>query len=203
MLKRIPLNMTIRDSIDEGLRRGALRRQDKRMTPEEAEAVLAGAFCGRTGTVGPDGYPYVVPNLFVWLDQQIYLHTARYSGHFLTNARHCDRVCFEVDEPGEVYPYGRFECDTSVSFRSVVVFGRIREIADEDDVIRFYRALLAKYAPHGSWEREIGPLPRTGRTIVYAITPETITGKQGPLPVPAERWPAVDKTASPRWKPIR
>ncbi|GBF04751.1 pyridoxamine 5-phosphate oxidase [Deinococcus aerius] len=180
--------------------RGQLKRQDKAMTREEAEAFLVAAFCGRTGTLGPDGYPYVVPNLFTWQGGQVYLHTARSAGHFLTNVRFHDRVSFEVDEPGEVYPYGQVECDTSVSYRSVIVFGRIRVVEDTDEKVRFYRAFMHKYAPEDSWGREKDSLPRVGGTIVYAITPETITGKQGELPGLSERWPARNDTASPGWR---
>jgi uncharacterized protein len=91
---------------DERPRRGNLRRADKIMSNEEIDAFLASTFCGRTATVGPDGYPYVVPNLFIWAKGQIYLHNAKVVGHFMTNVRHCDRVSFEIDEVGEVYPYG-------------------------------------------------------------------------------------------------
>ena len=49
-------------------RRGDLRRADKVMSAEEVRSLLASAHCGRTATVGADGYPYVVPNLFVWMD---------------------------------------------------------------------------------------------------------------------------------------
>ena len=38
-------------------RRGQLRRADKIMTAEEVDAFLEGAFCGRTATIGADGYP--------------------------------------------------------------------------------------------------------------------------------------------------
>lgn len=170
------------------------------MTRPDAEAFLSAAFCGRTGTLGPDGYPYVVPNLFIWQDDQVYLHTARYEGHFLTNVRHHTQVSFEVDEPGEVYPYGHIECDTSVSYRSVIVFGRIRIVEDDDERLRFYRAFMNKYAPEDSWGREKDSLPRVAGTVVYAITPELITGKEGHLPALHERWPARNDTASPGWK---
>ena len=33
-----------------------------------ASALLAGGFAGRLGTVGPDGWPYVVPLLYVFMD---------------------------------------------------------------------------------------------------------------------------------------
>ncbi len=173
---------------DEPLR-GRLRRADKVMSAPEIEALLTGAFCGRTATVGPDGYPYIVPNLFVWLRGQVYLHTAKLEGHFLANVRHADRISFEVDEAGEVFPYGPVECDTSVSYRSVIVFGKIRIIGDDAEKIEFYTTFMAKYAPAESWARSRGSFPRLGKTIVYAITPEAITGKQGLLPALADRWP--------------
>ncbi|GHG08220.1 hypothetical protein GCM10017783_21020 [Deinococcus piscis] len=178
---------------------GQLKRQDKAMNEADTSALLSRAFCGRTATIGADGYPYAVPNLFVWMDGQIYLHTARYAGHFLTNVRHYDKVCFEVDEAGEVYPYGHIECDTSVAYVSAVVFGHIRIVEDEAEQIRFYTAFMDKYAPADSWGREQDSFPRIGGTVVYAITPHKVTGKLSPLPVPAERWPAKNDTASPGW----
>ena len=169
-------------------RRGILRRADKIMSTEEIDRFLAHALCGRTATVGADGYPYVVPNLFLWRGGHVYLHTARVEGHFITNVRHSDRVSFEADEVGEVYPYGPVECDTTVSYSSVVIFGRIRIIDDEAEKVAFYEALMAKYAPPDSWGRVRGSFPRLALTVVYAITPEAVTGKRGPLPDLDKRW---------------
>jgi uncharacterized protein len=183
-------------------RRGQLRRADKVMTQEEVECLLARAFCGRSATVGADGYPYVVPNLFVWREGRVFLHTARYEGHFISNVRHCDRVSFEVDEPGQIFPYGHVECDTSVSYRSVIIFGRIRIVEDNAEKIRFYESFLAKYAPAESWDREKGSFPRLNSTVVYAITPEITTGKEGKLPALVDQWPNSNRlSGSPDWKP--
>ncbi len=172
------------------------------MTDEQIDEFLGQAFCGRTATIGPDGYPYVVPNLFVWRERRVYLHTALYEGHFLANVRHCGRVSFEADEPGRIFPYGHVECDTSVSYRSVVLFGRIEILEDEGQKMRFYESFMAKYAPPESWGREKGSFPRIGSTVVYAITPEVITGKQGSLPAVSDQWPATNRfSGSPNWKP--
>jgi nitroimidazol reductase NimA-like FMN-containing flavoprotein (pyridoxamine 5'-phosphate oxidase superfamily) len=179
--------------------RGQLRRADKVMSADEAGSFLRRAFCGRTATVGDDGFPYVVPNLFVWHEGAVWLHTARYPGHFLRNIRHDDRVCFEVDEPGEIFPYGFIECDTSVSFQSVVVFGRIKVVSDPSAARRFFELFMEKYAPSDSWGREKGSFPRIEATYVYQITPESITGKAGVLPAVEERWPAKNNTLSPQW----
>jgi nitroimidazol reductase NimA-like FMN-containing flavoprotein (pyridoxamine 5'-phosphate oxidase superfamily) len=173
--------------------RGVLHRADKVMSAGEVAAFLGAVFCGRTASVGADGYPYVVPNLFVWMDDRVYLHTSLLEGHFLQNVRHADRVSFEVDEPGEVFPYGPVECDTSISYRSVIVFGRIRIIDDPREKTRFYSAFLRKYAPADSWGRERGSFPRLDKTIVYAITPEAMTGKQSHLPGIDQRWRAAGR----------
>jgi nitroimidazol reductase NimA-like FMN-containing flavoprotein (pyridoxamine 5'-phosphate oxidase superfamily) len=180
--------------------RGKLRRADKIMSESEVNECLRTAFVGRTATVGSDGFPYVVPNLFVWHEGTVWLHTARVNGHFARNTSHDNRVCFEVDEPGEIFPYGHIECDTSVSFRSVIVFGNISLVQDADHARKFFEHFMTKYAPADSWGREQGSFPRIEGTNVYAITPSSITGKSGPLPAVAERWPAKNNTLSPQWR---
>jgi uncharacterized protein len=179
--------------------RGQLRRADKVMSDSETQEFLRRAFCGRTATVDAEGFPYVVPNLFVWHEGTVWLHTAKVNGHFARNVKHDDRVCFEVDEPGEVFPYGFIECDTSVSFRSVVLFGRIQLLTDADQARTFFTLFMQKYAPAHSWGREKGSFPRIAATNIYRITPESMTGKAGLLPAVEEQWPAKNKTLSPQW----
>ena len=91
-----------------------LRRTDKVMAEDRSLEVLSHGFCGRLATVGEDGSPYCVPLLYVWMDAEVYVHNTAADGHLRANLRHEARVCFEVDEPGEVFDYGRFECDSSV-----------------------------------------------------------------------------------------
>lgn len=179
--------------------RGELRRADKIMSDEEVDSFLTTAFCGRTATVDAEGFPYIVPNLFVWHARSVWLHTARASGHFLRNAKHDDRACFEIDESGEVFPYGFIECDTSVSYRSVVLFGRIKVVDDVESARVFFTLFMKKYAPEHSWGREKGSFPRIPATHVYQIVPEAITGKIGLLPGVENRWPAKNNTLSPQW----
>jgi nitroimidazol reductase NimA-like FMN-containing flavoprotein (pyridoxamine 5'-phosphate oxidase superfamily) len=105
-------------------------------------------------------------------------------------------VCFEVDEAGEVFAYGRFECDSTVAYRSVIVFGRIRVVEELPTKRRFCDGLMAKYAKK-DWERPKGFYPRIDQITVYAITVERMSGKETPLPGVSERWPAADYTKSP------
>jgi uncharacterized protein len=173
-----------------------LRRVDKLMTHERALETLQRGFCGRLATAGEDGYPYCVPLLYVWMDGEVYLHNARARGHLRTNVDHDSRVCFEVDEPGEVFAYGRFECDSTVAFRSVILFGRVRVIEDSETKQRFFEALLAKYVKK-DWKRPEGFFPRIEQITLYAVAVERMTGKETPLPEVSQQWPATDRTKSP------
>ena len=120
-----------------------VRRADKKLDDARARELLQRAGSGRLATVGADGWPYVVPLLHVWIDGEIWVHNTRARGHLRANVDHEARVCFEVDAAGEVFPYGRFECDTSVAYESVVVFGRIRVVEDAERKRAFFDALMA------------------------------------------------------------
>src|SRR5207302_7470880 len=95
------------------------------MTNEQMLRALDLGFVGRLATVSEDGYPYCVPLLYVRADNQILLHGTSACGHLQTNVRREPRVCFELDEPDQVFDYGSYECDTGLAFRSVILFGRI------------------------------------------------------------------------------
>jgi nitroimidazol reductase NimA-like FMN-containing flavoprotein (pyridoxamine 5'-phosphate oxidase superfamily) len=173
-----------------------MRRVDKAMPGDRAMAVLENGFCGRLAVVGADGYPYCVPLLYVVMEGALYVHNARSAGHLKSAIENESRVCFEMDEPGEIFPYGRFECDTSVAFRSVIVFGKARIVEDAAVKQRFFTALMGKYAKNIG-ERPKDFFPRIDQITLYAIEIERMTGKEAPLPVSSDRWPAKDRTKTP------
>jgi uncharacterized protein len=173
-----------------------LRRTDRMMPDDRMREMLARGFHGRLATVGADGSPYCVPLLYVWDDGQVFLHNTLARGHLRTNVDHEPRVCFEIDEAGEVFDYGRFECDSSVAYRSVIVFGRIRVVTEASAKQWFCEVLMAKYGKPGT-DRPKGFFPRLDQITVYAITVERMTGKELALPEVSQQWPAVDMTKTP------
>ena len=177
-----------------------VRRPDKEMGQAQAHALLARGFSGSLATVDAAGQPYVTPLLYVWDGTEIWVHNTAAHGHLRANIDANDRVCFEVDEGGPVFAYGRFECDTSVAYESVVVFGRIRVVADRAAKQSFCEALMAKYAQPDA-TRPPGFFPRLAQISVYAIAIERLTAKRTPLPALAEQWPALDRSATPDARP--
>lgn len=179
-----------------------VRRVDKLMSDARIDELLSTAYSGHIGTVGPDGAPYVCPLLYVWMNGQIWLHNTSARGHLQDNVRHESRVCFEIDAPGKVFAYGRFQCDTSIEYQSVVVFGRLSIIEDRVPKAAFFDALMDKYFGDDT-SRPKGFYPRLDDVTVYALTVERMTGKETQLPAPQAQWPASDNTKSPNAVPPR
>jgi nitroimidazol reductase NimA-like FMN-containing flavoprotein (pyridoxamine 5'-phosphate oxidase superfamily) len=177
-----------------------VRRKDKLMSEQGVRKMISGAFCARLATIGADGWPYIIPLLYVSMNGEIWVHNTRARGHFRNNIDHEPKVCLELDDPGDVFAYGRFECDTSVAYRSIVMFGRIRVVDDQDQKAAFFYALIKKYGDP-NWDRPKSFYPRLDQVTVYAISVERMTGKETPLPAIQNRWPAVDNTKTPNAVP--
>jgi nitroimidazol reductase NimA-like FMN-containing flavoprotein (pyridoxamine 5'-phosphate oxidase superfamily) len=174
----------------------AIRRADLAMDKAGMRDLLQTGYCGRLATVGEDGWPYCVPLLYVAMDDCVYLHNAAAGGHLRRNLDHEARACFAIDEPGQVYGYGRYECDTSVSYRSVLAFGSVRVVEQDEEKRRFCTALMEKYG--GAIEgRPRDFFPRLDHITVYALAIERLTGKQIPLPAAQAQWPQLDRSKSP------
>jgi nitroimidazol reductase NimA-like FMN-containing flavoprotein (pyridoxamine 5'-phosphate oxidase superfamily) len=173
-----------------------LRRKDKEMSADEVEHLLHRLPLAHFATVGPEGEPYVVPNLFVYADRQICLHTAAAMGHFRRNVERNPRVCFSATEMEQIFAYGRFECDTSAGYASVIGFGQAHLVDDDGARMRFFDRLLAKYGDP-AWKRPESFYPRLAEVVVYAILLDRVTGKKNPTPPLDEQWPVRDRTKSP------
>ena len=177
-----------------------LRRVDRLMTDEKAREFLQSGFAGRLATVSEDGSPYCLPFLYVCMDERLFFHNTAAGGHLRANVNHDHRICFLVDEPEQVFDYGRFECDTGLAYRSVIVFGTIEIVDDLPLKHSFFEALMEKYGTPDR-DRPRGFFPRIDEVTVYAISTERITGKEVALPALSERWPALDRTKSPEAHP--
>jgi len=177
-----------------------LRRADRQMSAQGADEMLERTFSGRLSVAGEDGYPYCVPLLYIWADQQVFLHGTSAPGHLQSNLRREPRACFELDEPDQVFDYGRFECDSGLAYRSVILFGRVHIADDRATKQWFCEKLMEKYGKPNSI-RPKNFFPRLDIITVYRMTVERMTGKQRLLPPLSEQWPAKDFTRTPNARP--
>lgn len=117
-----------------------LRRKEKQLTIEECHRVLTKAEYGTLATMGADGYPYAVSVNYVFLNGNIYFHSAK-DGHKLDNIAFCLNVSFNVVTDVWVEPLIRDEKDDkhdsifggfNTNFNSVIVFGEAKEVNDTE-----------------------------------------------------------------------
>ena len=149
-----------------------MRRKDRRLSDEESAALLARGEYGVMAAVDPKGLPYGVPLSYVWRDGLVYFHSAL-QGYKIDSIRANGTVAFTV--VGHTRPV--YEKNFTTWYESVMVFGQVAEIADPDEKYAILHALAEKYLPDHMDKAEEDIKRSLPRTLVYAITPERITGK--------------------------
>ena len=119
---------------------------------------------------GENGYPYGLPVNYIYVEGKIYFHCAQ-AGHKLDAVRANDKVCFTVlSEP--VKKNGEWwNC-----FISVICFGRISEVNDEQEKDRRLRQIGAKYFPEG-YNLDGDMAKNSCNALIQEITIDHMSGK--------------------------
>ena len=147
-------------------------RVKQRLSREECVALLRSEPRGVLAVQGDDGYPYALPTNH-WYDPDtgvLYFHSGM-TGHKVDAIRRCDKVSYCVTDRGE-----RREGEWCLTFRSVIVFGRVEIIDDHDRAIEMTRRLSLQFTDDTDYiEREIRSAG--ARTLVFALHPAHMTGK--------------------------
>jgi nitroimidazol reductase NimA-like FMN-containing flavoprotein (pyridoxamine 5'-phosphate oxidase superfamily) len=149
-----------------------MRRKKQLLSQEETVAILQKSTSGTLALLGDGGYPYAVPISYVYSDGHLYFHSAL-EGHKVDAIRRCDKASFCVIEQDDVQPK-KF----TTFYRSVIAFGRIHIIEDENEKRATARMLGARYNPHDedalSQELEKG----LARMLMVRFDIEHLTGKE-------------------------
>lgn len=122
------------------------RMKRHQLTEVEVNQLLERAPVGRIGTHNENGYPYVVPVHFVLYQEKIYIHGLM-KGQKISNLIRNDKVCFEVDELGDIIPDLKEVCDTNSEFKSVIVLGTAKMVEDLKLKEEVLFAVINKYTP--------------------------------------------------------
>ena len=148
-----------------------MRRFKQQLSDEECKRILTNAKRGVLAVRGDGDYPYTVPLNFVYSGGCIYFHSA-VEGHKLDAVRNSDKASFCVLSEGELTDDG-----WSYIFNSVIVFGRIRELAEGNEKEEKLRLLGEKYFPTREMvENDIRK--NAARCTVLELRAEHITGKR-------------------------
>ena len=149
-----------------------MRRKRQQLSESEGIGILQKATSGTLALLGDNGYPYAVPISYVYHGGKLYFHSAL-SGHKVDAIRQCDKASFCVIEQDDVQPkkYTTF-------FRSVIAFGRIHIIEDEEEKLSTARMLGNRYNPNDdeSLKKEIES--GLSRMLMIRFDIEHLTGKE-------------------------
>lgn len=142
------------------------------LSQEECEEILANEPRGVLALLGDYDYPYALPMSHVYVDGKIYFHGAM-TGHKNDAVKKYDKASYCVMDEGVRNP----DDDWSYIFRSVIVFGRIRTLSDDDEKVEKLTNLGDKFFPtHEETVSEIEKLLH--RTEVFELTIEHMGGKR-------------------------
>ncbi len=105
----------------------SMRRKRQLLPQEESIKILENATAGTLALLGDGGYPYSLPISYVYRDGSLFFHSAL-KGHKVDAIRGCEKASFSVIERDDVKPR-----EFTTYFRSVVCFGRIHIIEDDEE----------------------------------------------------------------------
>ena len=149
-------------------------RENARYDESTVHAILDAGLVAHVGFVD-DGQPYVIPMLYARDGDRIYLHGARKAriAQLLASGA---PVCVNVTLLDGVVA-ARSAFNSSMNYRSVVVFGAGRLREDESEQLRALRVLSEQVFP-GRWDELRDPTDSEIRqTAVIALPIETATAK--------------------------
>ncbi len=154
-----------------------MRRQDRGLNRPETEEILANGLFGVLSMNGGDDYAYGVPFSYVYLPNRIYLHCAL-EGKKLRHIRRDNRVSFCVVQGAE--PFFKLPDTFSMKYKSAMVFGKIYEVANDQEKLQGLIALVEKYYRDDPEHIERGKVKAANsldKTVVLRIDIDHLTGK--------------------------
>ena len=121
-------------------------RRSQALSPEECNEVIDHATHGVLALLGAEGYPYAVPLSPARVGATIYFHSAT-RGHKLDAIAHCDKASFCVIDTDQIVPE-----EFTTYYKSVIAWGRVSIIEDDEEKRRALTALAGRYCKAGIGE---------------------------------------------------
>lgn len=149
-----------------------LRRIKQQLSHEDCIHILKNEVRGVLSVLGDDNYPYAMPINFYYSEDEnkIYFHGAK-EGHKIDAIKKYDKVSFCVYDKGVL-----IENKIGLNYKSVIVFGRIKILEDEEKTINVCRLLASKFDfDKKHVEDEIKNFSK--HVMALELTPEHISGK--------------------------
>ena len=154
-----------------------MMRFKQQLSQEECVTVLKEEPRGVLSVLGDDDYPYGMPinQYYCEEDGRLYFHSGM-KGHKIDAMKRHDKASFCVYDSGF-----RREGEWALNIKSVIVFGRIHKVQDEEERIDALTTLteaLAGHVDEGSKHAEVASCKMRDNVEMLALVPEYVSGKR-------------------------
>ncbi len=150
-----------------------MRRKKQAINLQKCADVLYRGTSGVLALSDREDYPYALPISYIFDGDKLYFHSA-VAGHKLEVIRKNPKASFCVIDQDEVIPE-KF----TTYFRSVIAFGTIRILQNEEEKRRAIEKLAEKYSPQETAEnREKEILNGWSRLCMLEMTVDHLSGKE-------------------------
>ena len=150
-----------------------MRRKKQALSQKEVADILHKGTSGVLALLGDNDYPYAVPISYVYDEGKIYFHSAK-CGHKIDAIQKTAKASFCVIDKDLVLPE-----EYTTYFRSVIAFGQIRVIEDNNEKRTAIEKLAFKYAPEDTATNRDNAINREWMPLcMLEMTIDHITGKE-------------------------
>ena len=149
-----------------------MRRKRQQLSEETCVRILETSTSGTLALQGDGGYPYAVPISYVYVNGRLYFHSAL-SGHKVDAIKNYDKASFCVIEKDEVHGE-----EYTTYFRSVIAFGHIHIIEDEEEKLEAARQLGNHYHPNNEEALQKELAKGFNHMLIIRLDIEHMTGKE-------------------------
>lgn len=149
-----------------------MRRKAQQLPQEVCQSLLKTLPRGVLSLLGDQGYPYGVPMDFFYREEDgcLYFHSAP-EGHKLDAMAACSKASFCCYDEGY-----REDGDWALNIRSVIVFGQIQPVPEEDLRRLVMEQFVRKYTQEEAYvQRMLQQF--LAKAVLFRLVPDHITGK--------------------------
>ena len=150
-----------------------MMRKKQELTQEECISILKSELRGVLSVLGDEDYPYGMPinHYYCEEDGKLYFHGGK-KGHKIDAMKRHSKASFCVYDGGF-----HKEGDWALTIRSVIVFGHIEFVEDQETTYRISALLSRKFTDDEAYINK--EIDRSGpKTLLFALVPEHMTGKR-------------------------
>lgn len=147
-----------------------IRRQDRILEQEDAFELLRKGEYGYLSLTGKSG-AYGIPISYAWQEDCLYFHCAP-EGEKLRRIEECNSACFCVVGKTAVQP-----ALFTTGYESLLLFGKIAIVRDDDERMKGLELLVDKYSPDFKETGLKYAQKSLQRTTIFKLNIERMSGK--------------------------